>query len=521
MTSSKILKGGIDPNLPATIPDLQFWLDADDASTITFGTSPKVAAWKDKSANAFSFTQSTPASQPTRVLDGIKTGRYSMQFGMGVSTPMRGAPATVNTKPFTAIAVIKLTTGSTYNALIATDSSGGMNWQVANELNKQQLNQHYVAVIGSSTSTVSRDVYHIVSLSYSATGQYTFSIDGLFSGGTNDKPFNASVTTTVVGDGLGQAFYGHIGEIIKYARDLTLDEWSALYAYLNAKWDPVAPPAEPAKEVQELWVHGVRGYPLGDPAPQVTMDTKLDLYRGDERVWPGADGYAQFNAGTSNYLETPYRAEYDFASSCAVIVRYQPFAWNVVHALVGQENAWSFGIDNQGYPIFYAYNTSNVAILSRATATLNTRPLVTSWLAAEFVASTNVKFWTSPDGVNWNALGAAVATAFTKRTGNTGTLRVGRTNPGYTVCSGRISHVSVRTGLTAGIFTGTEVFRMDRNSFKVGQRATILPASVPAATDISVIRTGTFAPTRLYPTVSEMVGVWGRSQFCDDSKWAS
>ena len=51
------------PPLPSDL-NLSLWLDASDASTIT-ETNGSVSQWADKSGNAFHFTQTTAANQPT------------------------------------------------------------------------------------------------------------------------------------------------------------------------------------------------------------------------------------------------------------------------------------------------------------------------------------------------------------------------------------------------------------------------------------------------------------------------
>ena len=64
---------------PADIDDLGLWLDADDASTFTFGTGTAVATWADKSGAGRNMTQATSANRPTRN-DGTVNGRASVDF---------------------------------------------------------------------------------------------------------------------------------------------------------------------------------------------------------------------------------------------------------------------------------------------------------------------------------------------------------------------------------------------------------------------------------------------------------
>lgn len=50
---------------PQSIGGLALWLDGADSKTITYGVSPKVSSWKDKSVNGYNATQGTAGNQPS------------------------------------------------------------------------------------------------------------------------------------------------------------------------------------------------------------------------------------------------------------------------------------------------------------------------------------------------------------------------------------------------------------------------------------------------------------------------
>lgn len=70
MTVRRMAEGVIELWTPAEATTA-LWLDASDASTIALNGST-VSQWSDKSGNALHATQSTAASQPTRIANGVQ-----------------------------------------------------------------------------------------------------------------------------------------------------------------------------------------------------------------------------------------------------------------------------------------------------------------------------------------------------------------------------------------------------------------------------------------------------------------
>lgn len=61
--------GGSGPPLPSQVA---LWFDAADDATFTYGTSPQVATWVDKSANAFTVSRTPDANvQRNRTINGL------------------------------------------------------------------------------------------------------------------------------------------------------------------------------------------------------------------------------------------------------------------------------------------------------------------------------------------------------------------------------------------------------------------------------------------------------------------
>ena len=89
---------------PTTIPGLQLWLDASDASTLYDATSGGslvaadggVARWEDKSGNARHATQGTSGSRPLRKT-AVQGGRDVLRFdGSNDSLSIPSSTATFN-----------------------------------------------------------------------------------------------------------------------------------------------------------------------------------------------------------------------------------------------------------------------------------------------------------------------------------------------------------------------------------------------------------------------------------------
>lgn len=76
---------------PGLVGGLDLWLDADDASTFTYGTGTQVATWRDKSGWNNHASQSTAASRPTRVA-GAVNNRAAVRFNQHVLDTVRNVP---------------------------------------------------------------------------------------------------------------------------------------------------------------------------------------------------------------------------------------------------------------------------------------------------------------------------------------------------------------------------------------------------------------------------------------------
>ena len=227
--------------------------------------------------------------------------------------------------------------------------------------------------------------------------------------------------------------------------------------------------------------------------PTVDVEDLMDLYEGDIRTWPGGDGYADLPVTTGNYLSIPHRSEFAIIGDICIVARIYRVAWTgatsrvIVSRWGNIDGSYRFGIRNDGYLTFTWSDTGTGSTVTTSTVSLAAiTPNTWLFLAVSFDvvsgADRQTKFWTSADNVNWTQLGATVTAAggATSIFAGTDPLRVGVLNGFDSNCfDGRVGYLSIRDGIGAGnTVGGTEVFHLDRDSFKVGRRATTVPATV-------------------------------------------
>lgn len=216
---------------PPNVLGLYQWYDAADISTITYNGAPKVSQWRDKSPNVFHLNSS--GIEPSLVADGLKVGLTSMVFD---GTKRIENANGCNQKPLTCFIVVKHTGNAADRALVGSTFTNGFYWGLTTA-HKQVVNQQYVVAIGTSTTAVPANVTKILCVTYSATGVLSFYLNNVADGtATNNVTFNASTAMTSLGDGIGQAFTGTIGGVIKYDSVLSSVDRTAVYNYLAAKW---------------------------------------------------------------------------------------------------------------------------------------------------------------------------------------------------------------------------------------------------------------------------------------------
>jgi len=220
--------GAIDP---PNVAGLYQWYDASDISTITYVAAPKVSQWRDKSSNVFHL--GSASIEPSLIADGLKTGLNSMYFD---GTKRIENANGCNQKPLTCFIVVKHTGNAADRTLVGSTFTNGFYWGLTTT-HRMVVNQQYIVAIGTSTTAIPANITRILCVTYSATGVLAFYVNNVADGTAIwDVTFNASTAMTSLGDGIGQAFTGTIGEIVKYSSVLSATDRTLVYNYLAAKW---------------------------------------------------------------------------------------------------------------------------------------------------------------------------------------------------------------------------------------------------------------------------------------------
>lgn len=256
-------KNTITPPPTSPTSGYSLWLDANDASTFTFSSGSVVSQWRDKSANAYAFNQSTVANQPTRtgtqnskstlVFDGVndalvssavastwkflhsatgatvfcvakETGTTANQVGRVLSTVNFG----VTTDVGISVAFESGSTGATSN--ITSNFVDGTNGATSYNFNSSALASHAVVttVFDPANATSSQRI-----LIYINNGSPDFT-----TATATSSTANPSTTLWIGNDAQGyRIFKGEIAEILIYPSVLSATNRNLNITYLKNKWN--------------------------------------------------------------------------------------------------------------------------------------------------------------------------------------------------------------------------------------------------------------------------------------------
>jgi hypothetical protein len=252
---------------PASIADLQLWLDASDTSTITDAGAGAVSAWNDKSGNARHLEQATAGLRPTT---GVRTqnGRNVVDFA-GDWMAMSTFDIPVMDKAFTLMMVLRWDTLPPSNAMgvfygqrsgQATDINtfmverrasesaainvawgtglAGFNGTAFRERKFTHGNIHNFHVMTVTVDTVDGVKMYYDGTPITLTDQSTgmASLANFLS--SDSTAWKAHVGTRHPGAGSTEPFDGAIGEVVCYNRVLSAGERDGVEAYLANKWLP-------------------------------------------------------------------------------------------------------------------------------------------------------------------------------------------------------------------------------------------------------------------------------------------
>ena len=238
---------------PAELGTLSFWLDADDASTITIATG--VSQWNDKSSNGYNMTQASTSNQPAYVTNA-QNGRAVVRFTPANSHQMAaGDVLDIRTGGMSIVAAYK----NNANGYVLTKTAGAINvnseWGFA-------TSQADFAMGGVVTTTggTATNATKVSSWVMDRSAGSTFWVNGTETNADTSSPFpntddlnntaaltlgNRSGATTLL-------FNGDLYEIVVSLSAISTSDRQKLEGYLAWKWGRVSslPSDHPYKNIQ-------------------------------------------------------------------------------------------------------------------------------------------------------------------------------------------------------------------------------------------------------------------------------
>lgn len=226
--------------LPSDIPGLVLWLDADDATTFTFGVGTAVAQWNDKSGQGNHVSQGTAANQPIRTAAQLN-GKPTVVFdGSNDVLSKSSATGFTGIANFTCYMVLNRTfTSSNRDIIQITGNGGGVIYRLRGvpvNSNFQWLTDANAAVT-STRAWGNVNQYYVRKTTYDGANQrYYFEgandTDALTGNVDSDPPH-----TLLVGDGAAVNYAGGIAETLFWGVLLSATQQTQVETeYILPKW---------------------------------------------------------------------------------------------------------------------------------------------------------------------------------------------------------------------------------------------------------------------------------------------
>lgn len=238
MSRRKSIFGSYTSFTPNSIAGLSLWLDATDLTTITKDGSDYVSEWRDKSSNAYSFTQLTASAQPKYFADGFGTNNKPRFYFDGGDWIREVSSSVIDlTTDFTIFAVSQSSATSRQQIYCTVSSVSG----ILLEYNNSTRFLQYIA----GTYVYSTPIGYVLSDNMLNTSRLKRSINSLdryinsvfISNNTivTGTTHNANLTIGASGTGAFRMI-GNITEIIYYNTYLSDEEITTVQNYLNSKY---------------------------------------------------------------------------------------------------------------------------------------------------------------------------------------------------------------------------------------------------------------------------------------------
>jgi hypothetical protein len=198
-----------------------------------------LAGWWKMDGNA---KDSTPYGDSGTVTGATLTtdrkGAANSAYGFSSTTDNIAVPtnSALNSSVFTFSAWVKPTSASNIGTIIGSNGNGGPQFRIETDLSINLLKQNIAGVGSHSTTALTLNAWNHVAVTYDASGNYVYYVNGLASGsGTNLLAF--SFTNYILGKKQSnlETLVGSLSDVRTYSRVLSANEIKALYNQYNAK----------------------------------------------------------------------------------------------------------------------------------------------------------------------------------------------------------------------------------------------------------------------------------------------
>lgn len=239
---------------PVSVPPVsgyKLWLDGKDSAVFSFSSGSVVSEWRDKSGNAYNFSQGTVANQPTRGSDGLVDFDGSNDQLDAGSKFMNNIH---NGGSNTVFAILRLDAdldGSYLDSNNLGSSGIGFNfaYEAANDryltgINNGTAGQNVVVNFTANSSVAINTTYcqiqRIDADNATAANRHYFYINTGAAVQNNTATSAVSASNSTLNPRMGNGGLGYwngkIGEIIWYDSDLSQANRESVRGWLISKW---------------------------------------------------------------------------------------------------------------------------------------------------------------------------------------------------------------------------------------------------------------------------------------------
>ena len=221
---------------PRSIPNLELWLDASDASTITVSTG--VSVWADKSGNGRNATQATGGKQPAYT--NTLNGKNIVTFQGTDDTLQIANNAAFNTSAVTYIIIARQAAANNESLFYKASATSGIDgfifrYRAGTVIWPYQKNDGNAATLSYASNTNTNANIYSVTLDASAQAAHV----------NGTQVATATVATGYSDTGplwlgsrrdIGEFLNGDIAEVLFFSRALTPSERGRIEKALGRKW---------------------------------------------------------------------------------------------------------------------------------------------------------------------------------------------------------------------------------------------------------------------------------------------